>query len=254
MTTSYFRYSQLAGESWPPFLSAEKEWIKVSSFIKNELANFNYQHSPSFLDMYAIEKKCNYINIAQGAASNFMIRLQIEQAIKLKPDYVIVGATSSDRIDIPIKNFKHDLLIRNFDTRTEEELGITNDIISKLDPNFFSTTSNSGAVFNTLSDNIKTAMKYYATYLFNNNLNLTKDFYLIQSGLSKLKENNISYVFIPGPLRDKDWSDQHIVWPSDTCQPWDMHLGTDDKTHNHNPYIAHLEYLEILKEITNHWN
>ena len=56
----------------------------------------------SFLDLYAQEKKFNHISLARVGATNYVIRLQIDRAIKDRADYVVVGATSSDRMDVII--------------------------------------------------------------------------------------------------------------------------------------------------------
>ena len=56
----------------------------------------------SFLDLYAKEKNFNHVSLGRSGATNFLIRLQIEEAISQDADYVIIGATSSDRIDFPL--------------------------------------------------------------------------------------------------------------------------------------------------------
>ena len=41
-------------------------------------------------------------NFAVGGVSNFVIRLQIDEVLKLNPDLVIISPTYSDRIEIPV--------------------------------------------------------------------------------------------------------------------------------------------------------
>lgn len=55
----------------------------------------------SFLDRFADTKKFRHVSLAKSGSTNFCIRAQIDEAIRMQADYVIVGGTTSDRIDIP---------------------------------------------------------------------------------------------------------------------------------------------------------
>lgn len=44
----------------------------------------------------------NLLSLARGGCSNFAINLQVKKALELNADIVIVGATTPDRIEIPI--------------------------------------------------------------------------------------------------------------------------------------------------------
>lgn len=243
MTTSYFEYITFRGSDWPLYTAEH-----LPEPILNELHRIapEYYHNQNFVDFFIMEKKFNYVNLANPGSSNFKIRLQIEHALKFNPDYMIIAASGPDRVDLNFKYFDYKLLTRNYDTRR---------------PNIL---TNIQSKFNLLMENCPTnsedtnskneALKQYYAMLYNAEQLETVSYFYLQSGLDLLEKRNIPYVFIPGPMKDMDWSDRSIVWPKLKYSPWDTHLGRDDKKLNHNPYAAQLDYLETLNRITNHWN
>ena len=58
----------------------------------------------SFGEIIANNNHWNLTNLARGGNSNFAIALQIDKAIESNADFVIVGTTTPDRIEIPIIN------------------------------------------------------------------------------------------------------------------------------------------------------
>jgi hypothetical protein len=236
MTSSYLSYKAIRGSDWPTFAT-----YNFTNSILDEMKKFNYSHNVNFLDLYIEEKNWNYINLAWPGASNFFIRLQIEEAVKIKSDYVVIGATSSDRFEIPLGNFNFDLLTKNYNVHY-------NVISSK---NIDNPSPWSMELRNRLSKEKNLAIKHYTSQLYDVGLLEAKSYFYIQSGLDLLEKNNIPYVLIPGPLKHKDWSDRSIVWP--TTGPWDLPYGPADNG-NHNPLAAHYDFLQTLKEITIHWN
>jgi hypothetical protein len=56
----------------------------------------------SFGEVLANNYGYNLLSLARGGCSNFAINLQVKKAIELNSDVVIVGATTPDRIEIPI--------------------------------------------------------------------------------------------------------------------------------------------------------
>ena len=57
----------------------------------------------SFGEVLAERKGWELVSLARGGCSNFAIALQIDKAVELKADIIIVGATTADRIELPIK-------------------------------------------------------------------------------------------------------------------------------------------------------
>ena len=89
--------------------------------ISYDEKNDDNGYGKHFTEILAQKLNCELVTFARGACSNQAIRLQIDEVIKEKPDCVIIGLTSSDRIEIPIKNTK----------TTEYYKKITNKFISE---------------------------------------------------------------------------------------------------------------------------
>ncbi len=235
MTSSYMVWEQMRGADWPDYPVVDDiKKIDLPKFLLEELEIRGYKHNYSFLDRYAKEKTFDYINLAQRGASNFFIRLQIEQAIDRKADYIIIGASESNRFEIPadslnIKldtykfNYKKYIMSTNFDDHNRS-----------------------------LPDNLISAVKYYKSYLQDIDINNTKSYYLLRDGLNQLEKKKIPYVFVPGPLKNQDWTQNNIIWPADEYQPWDKQYGEDSR-YNHNNEKSHNDYFKTLLKITSNW-
>ena len=254
MTSSYHLYQEIKGQSWPDY--SEVEYL-TDGDLKTELFDqYHYEHKLHFVDLYIQDKNFNYINLAYGGASNFLIRLQIEQAIQFKPDYVIISATSADRFEIPLQKFEFNKLIRNYDNNQSERH------ITGSDNNILASSSNKKNLIiwptmeesHTLSLDKATAIKYYLNFLNDQSLNEIKHYYIIQSGLMMLETLNIPYIFLPGPLKHLDWS-RFSCWPTDKPQPWDYNISNIRfPTGNHLPSSVHREMVKTLNSITIDWH
>lgn len=90
----------------------------------------------------------------------------------------------------------------------------------------------------------KNLLKHYYT---NQDLEIDqlKSYYFLCNGLDQLEKAKIPYVFLPGPMKDMDWSDRHILWPASSLQPWDLRPMRLDLL-NHIPTQDHLDFCKIL--------
>ena len=253
MISTYHRYHNIKGSTWPEFTSIDS-LEDFDDTIKKELIDrWQYIHALHFADLYVKSKNFDYVNFAHGGDSNFLIRLQIEQAIKFKPDYVLVGATSYDRIEVPLKEFDYKKLIRNYNHMEEDHIaGVDNNILDKVDQSYNLTIY--PGFYNTLTENQKFAIKNYTVEIFNKDIQKTKDYLIIQNGLDLLKKHNIPYIFIPGPLKEMDWSDYNI-WPNDKDTPWDYTKNNKDwhRLPNHNPAHIHKQLVKTFYNLTEDW-
>ena len=57
-----------------------------------------------FSELLAKSYRCELLSLARGGCSNAAICLQIEQAISMGVDFMIIGSTYPDRMEIPINN------------------------------------------------------------------------------------------------------------------------------------------------------
>lgn len=113
MTSSYETYHTLKGKDWPAEFPLELSSLPEN--VQQELIAFNYHHYPSFLDIYSSAKGFDQYNLAQPGASNFSIRKQIDRALELQPNYVVVGATNPARLDQKVTPDLERQLIANYD-------------------------------------------------------------------------------------------------------------------------------------------
>lgn len=234
MTSSFKMWECLRGSDWPDYpLVDDINTIDLPRFLINELEIRGYKHNYSFIDSYANGKNFECIQLSQGGTSNFFIKLQIQQAIDNCADYVIIGATAPERFEIP------------FDSQDTEH-------IQNFNSKKYIISTQFNDKINLLSTEIISAVKHYKTYIQDLDIESIKSYCMLQDGLRQLEKKNIPYVFIPGPLKNQDWTQNHIVWPNDKYQPWDRQHGEDIRG-NHNNKLSHAEYLQTLFDITQEW-
>jgi hypothetical protein len=214
----------------------------------------------SFLELFAQARGYQHVSIARPGATNYIIRLQIDYAIRHCADFVIVSPTSSDRLDIPLDiNFTY-----------QPELDLSNTVYSgyravsenniKADKVLFV----GDTVYNfqhdkhnaPISTTQKTAIKHLLSELHNDTLQRHKDFYMIRDGLTQLVQHSIPFVFLPGAMSMFDWSYFKTLWPSNTIEPYNL----EDKppydyniTVTHNDQSYHDSFCQTLLDITPDW-
>lgn len=82
------------------------------------------------------------INLARGGISNVGIAFQLQTAARLKPDMIIFSSTSSDRIDIVVKNRKFDPMsgLKNFIYPYKSDLSTTTQYVGNSNAPILSDT------------------------------------------------------------------------------------------------------------------
>ena len=206
---------------------------------------------PTFIQQFCKSHGYEYHCIARPGATNFAIRLQIDYAIKKKPDLIIVGATSSDRINIvmdptgwrsPVKinhiQYQGYLCSSDSEFDNREAFIVSDTLANVLESRYIE-----------VSEEKRAAVKHYMTDLHDMGLQYNIDGCVIRDGLHKLQASGIPFVFMPGPMFYMGWSwlgDN--LWPTDKKQPWDLPL-TPYNINNHNPPEAHSMFLETLEQI-----
>lgn len=220
------------------------------SFMSTDTQSHN--QDVAFLDLYAQDKNFRHVSLARVGATNYVIKLQIDRAIRDHADYVIVGATSSDRMDVVISDEKfgvplalENIKYHGYWCASEAHVQNNQVIVS-------SNTINNFLEQEEFTDSKKQALKLYVSELHNYSLQQHKDALILQAGLHALDNAHIPFVFIPGPLFYMDWSWLGSrLWTG--VQPWDMPDGVGQMTVNHNPQSAHDKFCKILQELTPAW-
>jgi hypothetical protein len=182
--------------------------------ISQDITNPNNGSGKHFTELLGEKIGWEVITFARGACSNQTIRLQIDEAIKLNPDYVILNNTFPDRYEFPINdmttNKYHDKGIFNF---YKENNGLYNIYYSdfpdkssehkkfkEIKPNMFSETLNN--IFNNASphtflnkDDINILEKWFDRF-YESEWKKQQDGWILADGIRRLKDNNIDFSFI----------------------------------------------------------
>lgn len=216
-----------------------------------------------FTEILGDRLKCDVVTFAKGGVSNQTIRLQIEEIIKENPDHVIIGATTPDRLEIPIP----DLKVKNYHDKWEEKnyhpfnsiYNIKyNDTLNNQSQNhpgfrLYEPTMISETISNIITNKKdyslitkrkKEALIQYFDYLYDHEWKMQQDSWILCDGLYKLEKRGITFDIIIFNLHlhyFEDFKDS-IIGPEDDLNPW-KHYSHE----THSPYPFHLlEEDEIL--------
>ena len=215
----------------------------------------------SFLDLFCDRHALTHVSLGRPGATNFVIRLQIDHAIRNHANFVIVAATGSDRFDIPVD--------QSPDWAPNIDLGCVHyhgyraassghvptrpiQIVSDVEYNLMNNIHGAN-----LSPQIKQALKSYTAYLHHPSLVKYKEHFIIRDGLRALDAAGIPYVFLPAAMNEFDWSDFYLVWPREQEQPYTMIQKTGpypyQETVTHNSQASHEQFCRTLDQITRDW-
>lgn len=212
----------------------------------------------SFLAKYADYKNFEHISLARAGATVLLIRLQIEYAIACQADYVIVGCTSSDRIDVPVcldKDAINHLTLNNVllkGYKSQVETSVSQDKVMVVSDTIFNILHSRHESI--VTEDQKSAIKSYVAYLHDPGLQRQENFYVLSDGFRKLQQVGIPFVYIPHGMAYMDWSWIEKLWPLDDL-PCMMPNGPYDYniTVTHNDQLCHDRYFETLKTLTQDW-
>lgn len=202
-------------------------------------------------------------NYARQGISNGVVRLQIEEAIKIKPDWVFINATTPDRIEFPLEPQIYDKRkgLKNFNYNKDDYKMISETLFSIIDdhPHDYRREK--------VSKPIREAVAVYAALLFDIHWQEQKDNWLLNSGLWKLHDLGIKFLYNPWiintnrfvPFHDlPEWFTEKYFLPIEfdllklfhkfqkellKCEPWDVGYHTPVEEQKN---IAD-QYLKLMK-------
>ncbi len=247
------------------------------SHNENDLDNGAGKHFTEILS-----KKLGWdepITFARGGCSNSAIRLQIDEIIKHKPDFVIVGTTSVDRYEFSLKdlsvneyyekhNSENDLKIYNnkngifnIDYFDYPDKSAEHDGFKTIEPTMISDTL-SNLFFNNqsgvkkLSKNDITIVEQWFDRFYDYSWKEQIDTWIISDGLRKLKENNINFLCVTTYLSNKDlhFMSDNIVNKESILNPvnyYDKNIDVKYRFHTtleSQEILANLWYDKIIEE------
>lgn len=180
-------------------------------------------------ELMAQELGAELISLAKPGSSNFAIRLQLDTAIKLKPDLILFEFTNAQKVDLPLSVLNKHSQYRNSEGANNlRYTGYENVIPSVIDSTKESIVSDGiknfidGQCFpeNTaLTRTSRQALQYWFTELYDEQIKYHQDYYICSSVFSALDASGIPYVWCRGDLCMFDWSlYQHEV--PEAGNPW----------------------------------
>lgn len=242
----------------------------------------------SFAELICARQNWRLMPLSRGGISNFVIALQIDKAIQSTADIVVVGTTTSDRIEVPLPNddnltvwkklsqnlplYWEDEQLRGFDkSRGLSNIiyhGATRDDIKDWigEPTLLSNSlSNMMTEYCTdISADQRQAVRAYMMHLHDTHARKQMDAWIISDACRRLHAAKKPFIIFTEALYQNEFS-QDIAWvdPKNVMRPadlaiWDLPRGQDTGFH-YSLDAAHriVEILEprlltLLKEKNTH--
>jgi hypothetical protein len=198
-----------------------------------------YPHE-SFGEILSGRHNLNLLSLARGGCSNFSIALQVDQAIQMNPDFIIVGCADPDRIEIPIQennpwenikkyfnwknwrknqNIFYDKLkvLSNIKYSGHNSLSVLHKwlknptILSESMDNLAFDVSNSKLHKHGLTEQQIESLKSYMVYLYDTGVKQQYDCWIMSDAVRRLYKSKIPFLIYIEPLFnhelivDADW-------------------------------------------------
>ena len=169
-------------------------------------------------DHYNLE----YKNFALPGVSNFVIALQIDQALReYNPDIFIINATTATRVELPVLNgsrYKHKDLLANLNKSVHSNsIGSIFDEqidLDLADNPFYNGAAEESLHFSFNEQNHRVFRDYFL-HFYDADVEKHKDFYTLQCVLYKLKTLNKTVIFSPNTF---EWAEAYDTKPNVTSQ------------------------------------
>lgn len=206
----------------------------------------------SFGEIMCIANHWNLLSLARGGCSNFAIALQVDKAIELNADLVVLGTTTPDRAEFPIINeqnisiwqqLKNYFNWNDWSNNQPEVYNKSRGISNILHTNSVSATHNwisdptiiseslgnlmflNNSIFfkhNKLTQDQIDALRSYMLNLYDSGIKRQIDCWIISDACRRLEKANIPYLIFIESLyqwdfsKDIDWvPEKNIVRPRD---------------------------------------
>jgi hypothetical protein len=200
---------------------------------------------------------CDVVTFARRGISNFGIRLQMDEIVKYNPHHVIIGTTTPDRFEIPVDNLS---VIHPWDKWSNTKFNPSNGIYNVVYDGYGNQSQNNtgfkniiptiycqgltGALISedeniwitpkeTLNKEMSNAVRQYFQYIYDMQLKLQQDTWIISEGTHMLMSKNIDFSLITPQIdgnyfthcKDKIIENHHIL------NPW-THYELDKSSKN----------------------
>jgi hypothetical protein len=217
-----------------------------------------------FTEILAKNLGYKYRTLARAASSNSCIRMQIEQLIEERVDFVIIGTTRSDRIEYPVKNSNHSfepfygIYNIKYDTHPDQ---------SSLDKKFNMNTMFSETITNVLAGNYgyqdvrdeeqRESIKRYFMDIYDHHFRELQDTWIIADGIRSLIDAKIPYVIL---LHDFfyhhklfiNYNSRHILQGSKDFDPKLIPYTYENKNTTRRWHTTDEDQVDIAELMCNH--
>jgi len=156
------------------------------------------QPGSSYTELLADKLRWDLVQLARPGISNGGIRLQIDECIKLKPDFAIIAPTFHDRIEIPINKFNSAVGLKNINY-TNVGYNLLSESLSSLAVNKLNPER-----CQLLSSAKITAVKYFIDQLYDSDWKQQLDTWIIRDGITALYLAGINFIVVPDNLWSVD--------------------------------------------------
>lgn len=211
-------------------------------------ADLNYPDK-SFGEILCAKNDWELLSLARGGCSNFAIALQVDKAIELGADFVVIGATTPDRAEFPIIDNTNisiwQKLKETFDwsnwfstqpdvfvkSRGISNVSHTNSLSSTYDwvknPTIISESLNNLAFWKDvkLSPEQVDALRSYMLNLYDAGIKRQYDSWIISDACRRLEQHNIPFlIYIASLYKDDFYQDINWVNKNKLIRPNDFFL------------------------------
>jgi len=181
-----------------------------------------------------LAKKLDYklIHLARQGISNGGIRLQIDECIRLKPDFAIIAPTFHDRIEVPVGSYEPVRGLQNINY-IKDHYSLLSESLRTLSENRLNADRSKP-----LSPTKYNAVKHYISNLYDSNWKQQLDTWIMRDGIVQAFLEGIKFIVLPDNL----WSVNTVRTIIPDIVP-DKFLITEDKfTPSHARYLHPVKY------------
>lgn len=171
-----------------------------------------------FSELLANQLGCELVNLAREGISNSGIRLQVDRALTFNPSFIIVGATSSDRFEMPLKSLWPNESRGNFDAHNGLDNVAYNyynstakQYLDQQKATLFSNHYSKFASDNNFDSTFNLAWKYFFDTILDLNWKQQQDNWIIESSLVTLLNQPCPFLYIPNAHYVPAWLDRSLV-------------------------------------------
>jgi hypothetical protein len=242
-------------------------FMSALSYDPQDLDNGFDKH---FTEILGRKLDWEVVTFARAACGNQTIRLQIEEAIRTKPDCVIIGLTSPDRFEFPIGDLTVDSYFNKYLPENREKMYQKDDLLKNINYKGFPDKSSEHILFNdsypkmlseTLNnifwnDNhekhfnqseVKILLDWFNRF-YDVNWKNQQDSWIIQGGLKKLTDENINFYCVNPMLYPHEFEcfGNKMILHDSPLNPWNYNGVKENVKYR---FHTSLENQEVLAEL-----